>query len=57
MNAAEARKAKKAAAPRVKREKLKAEKPVYHPIRANNYLCQKLPIWKERAAEGQVSER
>jgi hypothetical protein len=56
LTAADLRKAKKLAMPRVKREKISSEKPVYQPIRANNYLCQKPPIWKERAAEGQACE-
>ena len=53
LTAAQMRKAKKVTMPRVKRETLPSEKPVYEKIRANNYLCQKPPIWKERAAEGQ----
>ena len=51
MSAAEKRKANRIPAP--KREKAAVEKPLYQPIRANNYLCQKPPVWKERAAEGQ----
>lgn len=54
VTAAEKRKAKRAAAPKL--EKVATDKPVYQAIRANNYLCSKPPDWKERAAEGQICQ-
>ena len=54
--AAEARKARRSGTGAAKRPKVAEDKPDYHPIRANAYLCQKPKLWKEEERKGQACQ-